>query len=141
MSEVYQGGCLCGAVRFSAKGAPNWVAHCHCADCRGVTGAPFTTFAGYDEDAVSFEAEDQSPAELKTHLSSPGSRRQFCADCGTPLSYASQRWPGEIHLYLASFDTPDVFTPTRHGYLDHKLQWFSLTDNLPGSARFSDDPE
>src|SRR5262249_18704185 len=41
------GGCSCGAVRYSAAGAPKWASHCHCRDCRRAAGAPYVTYAGF----------------------------------------------------------------------------------------------
>ena len=35
------GGCLCGQVRLTARGAPDRVAVCHCLDCRKHHGAVF----------------------------------------------------------------------------------------------------
>ena len=35
------GGCLCGAVRLIATGAPDRVGLCHCLDCRKHHGALF----------------------------------------------------------------------------------------------------
>src|SRR5205814_5204152 len=96
-----QGHCLCGKVRFAAMGAPNWVAHCHCESCRRATSSPFTTYAGYPEAMVEWRGE--TPAAFG---SSPGVTRRFCPRCGAPMSFAGARWPGEIHLFVASFDDP-----------------------------------
>ena len=34
------GGCMCGAVRYEADGAPFHATLCHCVDCRRAGGAP-----------------------------------------------------------------------------------------------------
>ena len=40
MSEVYSGRCLCGAIKFEARGKPKGIFWCHCDSCRRHTGAP-----------------------------------------------------------------------------------------------------
>ena len=64
--ETRAGGCLCGAVRFEARGAPLWVAHCHCTSCRRTTASAFTTYAGYRPGDVVFTS-----GRPKKHRSSP----------------------------------------------------------------------
>lgn len=51
------GGCLCGAVRFVAHGAPNPVCPCHCSMCRKATGAVVATFANDDRERVEWRGE------------------------------------------------------------------------------------
>ena len=120
------GGCACGAIRFQATGAPKWVAHCHCVDCRRATGSPLTTYAGYLEENVSF-----ARGQAKQRQSSPGTWRGWCGDCGTPLFYRSTRWAGEIHLFVATFDQPETFAPQGHVYVSEQLPWIHLGDDLP----------
>ena len=43
--EKVSGGCLCGAVRFTAKLPSKWCAHCHCSLCRKAHGAGYVTWA------------------------------------------------------------------------------------------------
>jgi hypothetical protein len=123
------GRCLCGAVRFVARDAPKWVAHCHCESCRRQTSSAFTTYAGYPEGMVEWRGE--TPAAF---ASSPGVTRRFCPRCGAPMSFAGARWPGEIHLFLASFDDPGGLTPTVHVYAGEQLPWIRLGDGLPRFA-------
>ncbi|MEJ2123121.1 MAG: GFA family protein, partial [Alphaproteobacteria bacterium] len=68
------GGCMCGAVRYSTRGEPSRVLHCHCQSCRTHTGAPVATLAVFKADLVEF-----SGGERKIYNSSPGVGRAFCA--------------------------------------------------------------
>jgi hypothetical protein len=126
MTDTHTGRCLCGAVRYRTEGKPLWVAHCHCESCRRQTGCAVATFVGFREGQVRFTKG--APAIFE---SSPGVRRGFCAACGTPLTYGGERAPGEVHLYVATFDDPESFAPTVHVHVGEKLPWFDTADDLP----------
>ncbi len=51
MADKVEGGCLCGAVRFVARGKPKGVFWCHCQSCRRHSGAPVSVFVGFNRDA------------------------------------------------------------------------------------------
>lgn len=136
MSDFPQRGhCLCGEVRFEIGGEPNWVAHCHCESCRRATSAAFATYAGYAHTAVTW-----SGAPRSEYVSSLGVVRSFCPQCGSPMSFQSERWPGEIHLFAASFDHPHALRPEFHEHADEKLDWVHLADGLPWRTKDGDDP-
>ncbi len=127
------GGCLCGRIRYTANGPPEWVAHCHCATCRHHVASPVATFVGYRHDQVRFEA-----GEPAIYRSSPDVERAFCPNCGTPLYYRSERHAGEIHLLIGTFDAPGAIAPQFHVYFQERLPWFDTADGLPryaGTAR------
>jgi hypothetical protein len=67
----------------------------------------------------------------KTYASSPGVRRLFCANCGTPMAYDADKYPDEIHLYAASLENAGEFTPEFHTHVDEMLPWIHLSDGLP----------
>jgi hypothetical protein len=121
--ETHSGGCMCGAVRFTARGAPRWTAYCHCSSCRKHTGAPVAAYAGYPEGRITFTTG--APA---FYASSPGVRRGFCATCGSTLTYEGERWPGEIHIHIGAFDDPTAFPPGGHAYQEERLPWLHLVD-------------
>jgi hypothetical protein len=131
---VRSGHCLCKAVRFRATGEPKWVAHCHCESCRRQTASPFTTYAGYHVAAVTFAGE------LARYASSPGVARSFCPRCGTPMAFAGDRWPDEIHLFLATFDDPESLTPRAHVNVAEQLSWIHLDDGLRRIERVGQPP-
>ncbi len=121
-----RGRCLCGAVSYEYQGPENWRGHCHCESCRRSTGSPFTTFLGVPRGAARFTG--RAPA---VYRSSPGVERLFCATCGSPLAYQSERWPDEIHFYAASLEQPEGFVPQFHVHWAERLPWIELADDLP----------
>jgi hypothetical protein len=69
--------------------------------------------------------------EPKVFRSSPGVERTFCGDCGTPLSFRSEKMSGVMHFYVAAMDAPQDFEPTLHVAYEEKLPWLKLDDGLP----------
>jgi hypothetical protein len=66
--------------------------------------------------------------------SSPGVRRGFCENCGSPLTFEKERLGAEIHIYAASLlDAKDV-SPSCHVFVDEQLPWFEAFDGLPRFA-------
>ena len=73
MTDQFEGGCLCGAVRFIATGQPKGVAWCHCQSCRKHSGAPVSVFVAFDRTAYTV-----TKGEITKFNSSPGRWREFC---------------------------------------------------------------
>jgi hypothetical protein len=85
MPKGFEGGCLCGAVRYRLQGAPDWSAHCHCRSCQKATGAAFATWVGVKKEK--FQVIVGQPTICN---SSPGVERSFCGRCGTSLTYVAE---------------------------------------------------
>lgn len=118
MTISYEGGCQCRAIRFHAKTEPIFISNCHCESCRKASGGAFSTWVGFK--AENAEWTKQTPS---FHQSSPGVARGFCRDCGTPLSYAGEKWPNEIHFLVGVFDDPNKFVPNKDAFPDEALPW------------------
>jgi hypothetical protein len=106
MSEVSYGRCLCGAVRFEAKGKPSWVRCCHCESCRRHSGAPSNVVLSLENSAVTV-----TEGTITKVSSSPGVRRGFCARCGWTLTRASDRLPTEAHYCVGAFERAAALEP------------------------------
>ena len=120
------GRCLCGKVRFEIKVAPKWVGHCHCESCRRATGAPITTYVGYPVGSLRFIT-----GAPRTFASSRGVKRGFCGDCGSPLTYQSEAYPGEVHLHISSLAEAADFQPQGHVFTREAMPWLKFDDGLP----------
>ncbi len=123
-----EGACLCSAVHFEVHLPSRFCAHCHCPNCRRAHGAALVTWAGFKGEQVRILAGE---GFLTRHLTESGATRSFCTRCGSPLFYESPRWPGEIHVALASLNGPIDREPSAHVYVDDRAEWWHITDALP----------
>ena len=118
-----QGGCLCGAVRFTTAGEPLNVRICHCRNCQKAMGSPFFARALFDQRALSVEGE------TARYPSSEALDREFCRTSGTRLF--SRRTNGTmVGVALAAFDDRNAFAPTEHIWVSEKIDWVRLDDGL-----------
>jgi hypothetical protein len=127
MSEAgdrFEGGCLCGAVRFVATGQPKGVAWCHCESCRKHSGAPVSVFVAYERTAYTV-----TKGKIAKFESTPGkTERGFCARCGSTLTCETVGLPTLTDFHVGAFDDAGLFGPTRHIFPDERLPWLHLAD-------------
>lgn len=121
------GGCLCGAVRYETTAKPFKVAYCHCQTCRRALASPTTAILLFNEGELRF-----TRGQPKRYESSPGVFRGHCDVCGTPISWEGV-WHDKpiIETYVATLDDPEAVAPDRHAFIDEKLSWFEVADDLP----------
>lgn len=129
-SDIHEGGCLCGAVRYALRGAPTYSAHCHCRSCQRAVGAGFATWSG-----VKAENFEVTKGQITIYESSPGVRRGFCHKCGSSLTYTGDDWT-DTGVLSATLDDPGVAKPTTNVYLEHQLPWVVLDETLRKYDRF-----
>ena len=123
-AEHYEGGCLCGAVRFIATGPPKGVYWCDCESCRKHTGAPVSVFAAFEVAAYKV-----TKGEIAKFDSTPGrTRRGFCARCGSTLTCESLPEIRETHFHVGAFDKATTLKPTKHYFPEERLPWLHITD-------------
>jgi hypothetical protein len=122
--DQFTGGCVCGNVRFVAKGRPYRVGLCHCLTCRKHHGALFHASAIFPSDAVTVEGETRGYAG-----------RYFCSTCGSPVFGRSG---DEIEVNLGSLDAPDQFVPTYELWTVRREKWLPL---FPLEHRYEHDRE
>ena len=129
-SEMREGGCFCGEVRFTFRGAPTYVGNCHCRDCQRAIGAGFVTWVGTKPE--DFEV---TKGEIATCETSPGVHRGFCGRCGSSLTFTGDDWT-DVAITAASLDEPGAVTPESNVFLDERQPWVIFDETLRCYARF-----
>ena len=124
------GGCVCGAIRFTATCEPLRVTICHCTWCQRRTGTAFGTEVVYNADQVRLTG---SPARYR-HVSDESGRWldvEFCPTCGSNLGFTLETAPGLRTLPAGSFDDPSWISAdrykTRHVFLRSRREWSELS--------------
>ncbi|WP_203423637.1 GFA family protein [Sinorhizobium sp. BG8] len=120
------GRCLCKSLRVELSGPVIRAGHCHCESCRRATSSPVTTFLSAARSDVVLTGET-----LRHFASSPGVRRGFCGNCGSPMTYETEERPGEIDLYVAALDDASGVTISQHWYWNERVSWLHCQDDLP----------
>lgn len=131
-SQISEGGCLCGAVRYRVSGAPLHSIICHCRSCRRAAGAPTVAWLTFERTRFEWLSGRAQP-----YVSSPGVLRCLCGTCGSALTYENDASPDTIDVTTASLDDANRFPPTREVWLEHKLTWQELNPALEPFARDS----
>lgn len=118
------GGCLCGAVRYKARGKLRGVVNCHCGQCRRWHGhvAAYTNAALADFSLT-------GARHLKWYRSSKIARRGFCAKCGSSLFW--QRHGGAtIGIAAGTLDSPTRLGSIYNIFVAHRGDYYRIADGL-----------
>jgi len=131
-----EGGCHCGAVRYSM---PVEVAHhalCHCVDCRKCAGAPAVAWALAPTDQV------RITGETTEYASSEHGRRHFCPNCGTGLFYTNAEiFPGLTDVQSATLDDPDSIPLQGQIQTAERIGWMADLHHRPSFERYPPMPD
>jgi hypothetical protein len=133
MAGPMQGGCLCGAVRFTAAPKDREVGACHCSMCRKWTGGPFMVIDCGD----SIKVENES--NLGVYRSSEWAERCFCKKCGSALFYRLVQ-NGNCYASAEAFDDRSGYALTSQVFIDEKPAYYEFankTKNMTGPEVFA----
>ncbi|MBU8975485.1 MULTISPECIES: GFA family protein [unclassified Lysobacter] len=134
MSEqmIFDGGCLCGAIRYRATSAPLRGVICHCGICRRHSGAPALAFVHFP--AAAFQWLTSPPSWYR---SSPHAERGFCSVCGSTVGMREDVLADRVQVCVGSLDAPSAVRIDDHVWTKSRLPWFDTTDGLPRFAHSS----
>jgi len=101
--SVRSGGCQCGALRYALMSEPTHTSICWCRMCQKASGNYFQAFTGVPR--ADFVWTRGQPG---TFHSSAAVARDFCRECGTPLTYRRLA-VDRISVTVGSLDQPHDF--------------------------------
>lgn len=130
--DILSGGCQCGAVRYRLSMAPQRNHYCHCRMCQRAVGNVFAALAGVKKDCIAWTGKPNFFA------SSTLAQRGFCAQCGTPLTFAyhAAEW---IYVTIGSLDDPSKARPENHYGIESQMPWLDIHDDAPREKTASND--
>jgi hypothetical protein len=129
--QLHTGGCLCGALRYEAHGAPQMMGHCYCADCRKASGSGFIPFMSFRREAIRFTGE--SLMFVSKSARGSDAHRNSCPVCAS-LVFGGVRGESEsFTIYAGSLDDPTLFAPQLAIFTRGRPDWAVIP---PGIASY-----
>lgn len=123
MPKKYTAQCACGAVKFEFDTDPDFVANCHCRDCKRASGGEMATFFAVSADDFTL----LSGAPKAFHYianSGHGLDRNFCPECGSRVFTSNlESFPGAVFVQLGSLDHPELVAPKLEMFTSRRLPW------------------
>jgi len=136
LTDVVEGGCSCGFVRYQIVSSPLITHCCHCRYCQRQTGAAFALNALFETNNVKII----SGAVDEVMTESPSGKGQKIARCPKcRVAVWSNYFMGGIKdmirfIRVGTLDNPDQFPPDVHIYTESKQPWVNMA---PGDLVFS----
>jgi hypothetical protein len=127
------GGCLCGAVRFTASEAKKSFGACHCSMCRRWSGGPLLAID------CGNSLELTGADNIAAYRSSDWADRCFCRICGSNLFYRI-RESNEMIVPLGLFDDQEQFTFVSQIFIEDKPSCYDFaneTKTMTGEEAFA----
>jgi hypothetical protein len=131
LTQVIEGGCSCGHVRYRINSKPLIVHCCHCRWCQRQTGASFALNALFDAVDVELIKGDVSEESIP----SPSGKGQIIARCPKcKIAVWSNYFMGGIKelirfIRVGTLDDPDQLPPDVHIFTSTKQPWVNLPAN------------
>jgi hypothetical protein len=125
MSEVFEGGCQCGSVRYRVTGQALTLFACHCKECQRQSASAFGMALWVRTSSVALLS-----GELKTWVrSTPSGRKlvcQFCPACGSRVFHQSADQNQILSIKPGTLDDTSWLRPAAHIWSRSAQSWVSF---------------
>lgn len=137
MTERFEGGCSCGAVRYRLKSRPMFTHCCHCLDCQKQTGSAFVVNALIETSRIELLAG----APVAVEMPSPSGRGHEiyrCPACQVAVWSNYGRRTYLRFVRVATLDDPHAIAPDVHIFTRSKVPWVRLPEGVRAFDVFYD---
>jgi hypothetical protein len=126
-----RGSCLCGGVRFEVTEPLETVAHCHCTNCKKLSGGTGTVNGRVRSAAIDIL---EGKELVRTFQPVEGTAKTFCSSCGSNLFGGG--WPESPNasVRLSTLDDPFDRAPEAHLFVRSVAPWETIPDD--GAPRY-----
>jgi len=125
MAAPYEGGCVCGAIRYRLRDEPLTFYVCHCTDCQKQTSTAFNLSMPVARDA--FELVRGEPGRYSVPFS--GGRHwegRYCTACITRVWSEPPKFPAVINLRPGTLDDTSWLRPVGHIWTRSAQPWVTI---------------
>ena len=126
-----EGGCYCGALRFSVEGDPLFKGQCHCRECQYISGGHPNAVMGMPD--AGFQYTKGSPKTAsRAAISRVPSRASSAGSAGRTSWRVRPRFAGAVMLKVGTFDDPSVYdAPQMVIYTIDKQSFHHVPEGIP----------
>jgi hypothetical protein len=138
MSEIFEGGCTCRAVRYRMTSRAMFVHCCHCRWCQRETGSAFVLNAMIEADRVI--TLGAAPEVIVTPTNSgKGQKIARCPACRVAVwSHYAGGGDKVRFVRVGTLDDPDAHPPDVHIFTMSKQPWVVLPADTPAVPEYYD---
>lgn len=130
MSEIHQGGCVCGAIRYRAKGDPLRAYACHCTFCQRFTGSAFALMSWFRDESLEIAGDGITTYDHTVDDADRWFRLHSCDRCGTTFMATVQRQAGICLVMAGTFDDPNWVKLERQIWTRSAQHWVVFPENM-----------
>src|SRR5438309_528674 len=136
MTDVLEGGCACGEVRYRLTSEPLFTHCCHCQNCQRQTGSAFVINLLIEAERMELLAGDLQPVDVPRDDGSP--QRIFrCPTCQVAV-FSEYGRPEVRFVRAGTLDDPSSVAPDVHIFTKSKLGWVGLPESVPAFEVYYD---
>jgi len=121
-TESRTGGCLCGKIRVTVTGEPDYPHVCRCTHCQKRAGGPMQSWVGFPLAGLRWTGDGGEPTWYDTFEGE--TKRGFCPTCGSHVA-AFDHGDTMIGINLSALDDQDDprLVPVNQSFRGDAVSW------------------